>query len=102
VKVNLATKFFHNVCLLLLHGLKGLFHVLSLMNKVQVLLFKLGEDHIEVVRVREAQVFIIEVILHCDEIFGKQHLEFGLPVLIIHVFSLELLELEGVTLLVFV
>jgi len=102
VKVDLAAQFLHDVGLLSLHSLQGLLQFLRLMDQVQVLLFELGEDHVEVVGVREAQVLIVEVILHSDEVFCEEHLKFRLPVLVVHVLPLKLLELQGVTLFVFV
>ena len=66
---------------------------MCLMNQVEVLFFELGEDLVKVIRVVKTQFFIEEVVVNSDEVFSEEHLELGIPVLIVHILSLELLEL---------
>ena len=66
---------------------------MCLMDQVQVLFFELGEDLVKVIRVVKTQFFIEEVVVNSDEVFSEEHLELGIPVLIVHILSLELLEL---------
>lgn len=66
---------------------------MGLMNQVEVLFFELGEDLVKVIRVVKTQFFIEEVVVNSDEVFSEEHLELGIPVLIVHILSLELLEL---------
>jgi hypothetical protein len=75
---------------------------LGLMDQVQVLFFELGEDLVKVIRVVKTQFFIEEVVVNSDEVFSEEHLELGIPVLIVHILSLELLELESISLFVLV
>ena len=72
------------------------------MNQVQVLLLKFGEDLVEVVWVVETKFFVEEIIINSDKVLCKEHFKLGIPVLFIHVLSLQLLELECIALLVFV
>ena len=102
MQINLASQFFHHQFLLLLHFFQGFLKFLCLVNQVQVLFFKFREDHVEVIGVREAQVFIVEVIVYLYQFLCEEHLEFGLPILVIHVFSFKLLELQCIPLLVLI
>ena len=72
------------------------------MDQVQVLFFELREDLVEVIRVVKTKFFIEEVIIDSNEVFSEEHLELGLPVLLVHILSLELLELKGISLFVLV
>jgi hypothetical protein len=72
------------------------------MDQVQVLFFELREDLVEVIRVVKTKFFIEEVIINSYEVFSEEHLELGLPILLVHILSLELLELKGISLFVLV
>ena len=75
---------------------------MGLMDQVQVLFFELGEDLVKVIWVVKTQFFIEEVIINSNEVFSEEHLELSLPILLVHILSLELQELKGIPLFVLV
>lgn len=71
------------------------------MNKVKVLLLELCKDLIQVIGIVKAKLFIEKVIIDLDEVLSEEHFEFGIPILFVHVFSFQLLELQSIVLLLF-
>ena len=99
MQLHLLPKLLLKVSLKVMHLFQVLLEFLGLMYQVEVLLLKLTEDLVQVVRIVEAKVFIEEVLIELDKILGKEHLKLVFPIFFVHIFSLQLLELDRVCIL---
>ena len=74
--LRLSAKLFFQASVFLILLLKRMFEILGLVDKIEILLFKLRKDLIQVIRIIETQIFIKELRIQMNEILLEQHFKF--------------------------